>query len=203
MGLARRRLIAGAISAVLFVVVAAAGCGVFGDSGAESPPPRAHSTPASVPSTSDAATAGATPDAGDVDLTDPSAVCDAFADTLFSGDPVTEDQNAPLRRATTYVSPRYQEQFLRDAPRLSDWDAWEKAGATQLLHMPARYVGEKPKQDTQNRQYRVAGRRVVPADSQGNPVGQTYGFVVYCTLVDVQGRWLVADHTQDAVDPAP
>jgi hypothetical protein len=122
---------------------------------------------------------------------------------LFSGDPVTETQTDPIERAAKYVTSGYRKVYLDSAPRLSQWETWDDRGATQLVHTPMRYDGGKFFKDTRTRKYRVASRRVYPADSEGNPVGQTYGFVVYCTLVREQGHWRVDRHSQKGVEPVP
>lgn len=142
-----------------------------------------------------------TPTADDVDWSSPTAVCAAFADTLFSGNPTMEAQTDPIRRALPYISSGYQKTFLATAPRLSKWNLWRDRGATRLVHTPMRYVGGKFGKDTRNRKYRVVSRQVYPTDSQGNPVAQTYGFNIYCTLVREQGRWLVDQHSQTSVEP--
>lgn len=190
-------------SAALAVVAAAAvalsGCG-FGGGGGSSPSPTAspgQSTAAPSPSIV------STPTPADVDWNSPASVCNAFADTLFSGDPDVETQTDPIERAAKYVTSGYRDTFISSAPRLAQWDDWDEAGATQLVHTPMRYVGDKFGKDTRTRKYRVVSRRVYPADSEGNPVGQTYGFVVYCTLIREQGHWRVEEHSQDSVDPRP
>ncbi|MBO0827922.1 MAG: hypothetical protein J2P24_09080 [Streptosporangiales bacterium] len=186
-----------ALVVVAAVTVVVSGCGLGGGGGSSSSPTPGKST--GVPSPSIVSTP--TPD--HVDWNNPTAVCNAFADTLFSGDPDVETQTDPITRAAKFVTSGYRDTFVSSAPRLAQWDDWDQAGATQLVHTPVRYVGDKFGKDTRTRKYRVASRRVYPADPQGNPVGQTYGFVVYCTLVREQGHWRVADHSQDNVDPQP
>lgn len=180
---------------VVMAAVVLAGCGP----GAGSSPSPTASPGTGAPSPGVVATP--TPD--DVDWNSPDAVCGAFADTLFSGDPHLETQTEPIERAAKYVTSGYRETFISTAPRLAQWDDWDEAGATQLVHTPMRYVGDKFGKDTRTRKYRVASRRVYPADSEGNPLGQTYGFVVYCTLIREQGHWRVDEHSQDSVDPHP
>lgn len=182
---------------VVVAAVVLAGCDLGG--GGSSPSPTASAGGTVVPSPSIVST----PTPADVDWQSPQAVCDGFADTLFSGDPDVETQTDPIQRAAKYVTSGYRETFISTAPRLAQWDNWDEAGATQLVHTPMRYVGGKFGKDTRTRKYRVASRRVYPADSQGNPLGQTYGFVVYCTLVREQGHWRVDEHSQDSVDPHP
>ncbi|MGH3095078.1 MAG: hypothetical protein ACRDMV_03660 [Streptosporangiales bacterium] len=192
---------AGAAPAVALALVVLSGCGVFEDDRDATPTPTATATtamPSAAPTSRPTGTV--IPAAKKVDYTNPSAVCNAFADTLFSGNPLAEDQLAPLRRAADYVSPEYKEAFLRHAPRLAQWHAWRGAGATRLVHTRLRYVGEKPDKGTRTRKHKAVSRRVVPIDAEGNPVGRTYGFVVYCTLDREQGRWLVSSHRQGEID---
>lgn len=196
----RRGLVAGMTFACLLL----GGCGFFDGTASGTATPGNSATPSQATGTTNpsaATTAGSTPSPADVDLSSASAVCNAFADSLFSGSPANEGQTEPLRRAAKYVAPSYQYQFLHTAPRLAHWHDWQDAGATQLLHYNQRYVGEKPEKGTKTRKYKAVARRVVPADEQGNPVGQTYAFVVYCTLVHEHGHWLVAGHAQQDIDP--
>lgn len=197
----RRRPAGQRLTALLAAGVAVAlltGCGLFGgDDHPSSTRSASTSTPAPSPSDS------TTPQTGHVDYGSATAVCNAFTDTLFSGDPAVESQTDPIDRAGKYVTATYRETFLQTTPRLAHWQDWSDAGATEIIHTPIRYVGEKSGKDKRNRRYRVAARRIYPADSQGNPLGQTYGFVVYCTLIRDGTRWLVADSNQGSIDPNP
>jgi hypothetical protein len=184
---------------VVVACVVLAGCGFGGHGSASSSPTASPGQSTTAPSPSIVST----PTPADVDWNSPAAVCGAFADTLFSGDPDVETQTDPIERAAKYVTSGYRETFISSAPRLAQWDTWDEAGATQLVHTSMRYVGDKFGKDTRTTKYRVASRRIYPADSQGNPVGQTYGFVVYCTLIREQDHWRVDKHSQDTVDPQP
>lgn len=189
------------LRAILVVMAVATmalvGCGTGGGGSPSSSPTPGKSTGAPSPSIV------STPTPAGVDWNSPTAVCKAFADTLFSGDPDVETQTDPIERAAKYVTTGYRDAFIASAPRLAQWDDWDQAGATQLVHTPMRYVGDKFGKDTRTRKYRVSAMRVYPADSHGNPVGQTYGFVVYCTLVREQSHWRVDYHSQESVDPQP
>lgn len=169
-----------------------------------------HSGKSSSPSPSSSSAQGtgvpspsivATPTPAGVDWHSPTAVCNAFADTLLSGSPALEAQTDPIGRASKYVTHGYRQIFLATAPRLSAWNTWDDRGATQLVHTPMHYAGGKIGKDTRNWKYRVVARRVYPADSRGNPVDRTYGFVIYCTLVREQGEWRVEQHSQKSVEP--
>lgn len=155
------------------------------------------------PAANPTAPAFSTPDPDGIDTANPQVVCDAFTDSLFSGNPSTESQIAPLRRAERYVSDDYRKTFLAETPRLAGWAEWGKAGSTRLRRTRiAGPEGAEPPDGTGNTQYRLAARRVVPVDARGSLVGATQGYAVYCTLVREHGGWSVAVHSQDEVDPS-
>ncbi|MQA03540.1 MAG: hypothetical protein GEV07_12745 [Streptosporangiales bacterium] len=197
------RGIAAAVLVTAFVT-GTTGCGIFGDGqeGNTPHPSIRKSGPTESVSNRPDKEPGAysTPDPDDVDFTEPKAVCDAFTDSLFSGDPVHEGQTQPIARAAEYVTPDYEKPFLSNAPRLAHWEDWDDAGATQLRRIRLPSVVDDAPKDKQTRKYRAAARRVIPSDSEGNPVGQTITFRVYCTLDDVDGNWLVYDHSQEEID---
>jgi hypothetical protein len=185
---------------VVVACVALGGCGLGDDGGGRSPSP---GSTASATQTTGAPSPSivSTPTPAGVDWNSPAAVCGAFADTLFSGNPSAEGQTDPLQRAAKYVTGSYRQTFLATAPRLASWDTWSDRGATQLVHTPMRYVGGKFGKDTRKWKYRVVARRVYPADPEGNPLDRTYGFAIYCTLVQEQGHWRVEQHSQKSVQP--
>lgn len=189
-------------------VISSTGCGVFGPSPDESTTPTGRKAPLKSTATPNATATEDPP--GDVstprprkaDFTNSQAICDAFTDSLFSGNPEVEDQSAPVKRASRFTSSSYRKYFITGAPRLANWNTWREAGAKQLNHAKAKHLGDdKPPEDTRKTNYRLADRRVVPEDSAGNAVGGTYRFAVYCTLVRDHGDWLVDDHSQDEIDP--
>lgn len=181
--------------AVVLVVGLVAGCS---PGGAEEP-----AAEQSRQTARPTASAYAIPDPDEVDSADPQEVCDAFADTLLSGDPVTESQAAPVRRAAEYVSDDYRQSILDESPRLAGWNQWAAAGVRKLrrTRIPGPQ-GQDPPEGNGRWQYRQAARRVVPLDERGNIAGETQTYVFYCTLVRGREGWSIAVHSQAEYDPS-
>lgn len=178
-----------------------AGCGLFADD--DEPGGMPNKTKSGTPPTpSTTPSAYATPDPDDVDFADATAVCEAFSDALFSGNPSQERQVAPIERAADYTSPAYKRTFIAQAPRLGDWEEWSSAEVTRLRHTRIEGGHDEPGEDTKTVRYRSVKTRLVPSDDEGNPLGRTYGFDVSCKLVPDADRWLVDDHSQGPIDPS-